>query len=573
MSVLNEDAPLVARVLPDVSGLEKRFDYLVPDTLRDQVRVGTMVRIQLGTRRVGGWVVSLGPADGSVPIERLKPIAKVRGWGPSPEMIELAEWGAWRWCGRIRSILTVASPSRAVTRLVSPVRSTASGSAAGWSGVVRIPAAADGYDAIRKACGAGPALVIVPSVAGVQVIAARLRADGLGVAVMPDGWSQAMAGADVVIGARGAVWAPCGGLRTVVVVDEHDESLQDERNPTWHARDVAIERAHRSGAECVLISPAPSLAALEWAGARLRRPSRLAERDGWPIVDVVDMDDIEPWVTSMLSSRLIQQLRNPERRVVCVHNSPGRARRLACRACRTVATCERCEAAVEEWDEGTLSCRRCGTQRPKVCGQCGSGAMANLRPGIKRLREEVAAAAGREAVEVSAADGDDEPPEAGVYVGTEAVLHRVRRADTVAFLDLDAELLAPRYRAAEQAMGLLVRAARLVGPRAEGGRLIVQTRLPRHPVVDAALYADPGRLAAAEQTSRRALGFPPYGALASVAGTGAADWLAATNLITASIDDRFLARASTWAALADELAAAARPPGSRLRVVVDPPRE
>ncbi len=571
--MLDDDAPLVARVLPDVSGLEKRFDYLVPDAVRDQVRVGTIVRIQLGTRRVGGWVVGLGPADGTVALDRLKPIAKVRGWGPAPEVIELAQWGAWRWCGRIRSILTVASPARAVTRLAAPARSLAPDASPGWSGVVRIPAAADPYGAIREACGAGPALVIVPSVAGVQVVAARLRADGLAVAVMPDGWSQAMAGTDVVIGARGAVWAPCSGLRSVVVVDEHDESLQEERNPTWHARDVAIERARRSGAECILISPAPSLTALEWAGTRLQRPSRLAERNGWPIVDVVDMDDVEPWVTSMLSSRLIQQLRNPDRRVICVHNSPGRARRLACRACRTVATCEQCEAAVEEWDEGTLSCRRCGTQRPKVCGHCGSGALANLRPGIKRLREELAAAAGREVIEVSGADGDGEPVDAGIYVGTEAVLHRIRRADTVAFLDLDAELLAPRYRAAEQAMGLLVRAARLVGPRADGGRLIVQTRLPRHPVVDAALYADPGRLAATEQASRRALGFPPFGALASVGGTGAADWLAATDLVTAPIDGRMLARAPSWAALADGLAAVPRPPGSRLRVVVDPPRD
>ena len=568
-----QDAPLVARVLPDVSGLEKRFDYLVPDAVRDQVRVGTMVRIQLGTRRVGGWVVEVGPADGSVPLDRLKPIAKVRGWGPSPEVIELAQWGAWRWCGRIRSILTVASPTRAVARLASPARTTAVGLASGWSGVVRIPAADDPYDAIRTACGAGPALVIVPSVATMLVIAARLRADGLGVAVMPDGWSQAMAGADVVIGARGAVWAPCSGLRSVVVVDEHDESLQEERNPTWHARDVAVERARRSGAECVLISPAPSLTALEWAGARLLRPSRLAEREGWPIVDVVDMDDIEPWVTSMLSSRLIQQLRNPDRRVVCVHNTPGRSRRLACRSCRTVAVCERCEAGVEEWTEGTLSCRRCGTARPKVCLQCGSGAMANLRPGIKRLREELAAAAGRDAVEVSAADGDAEPPEAGVYVGTEAVLHRVRRADTIAFLDFDAELLAPRYRAAEQAMGLLVRAARLVGHRGDGGRLLIQTRLPGHPVVAAALHADPGRLATAEQALRRSLRFPPFGALAAVAGPGAVEWLAATGLTTAAVDDRSLVRASTWTELADGLASVPRRPGSRLRVVVDPPRE
>ncbi len=568
-----DDVPLVARVLPDVSGLDKRFDYLVPEAFRDQVRVGTMVRVPLAGRRVGGWVVALGPPDGSVAPERLKPIAKVRGRGPAPEVIELAEWAAWRWCGRLRSVLTVASPARAVIAPTPAGQPADRPAVAGWSGVVRLPAADDPYAAVRDACASGPALVIAPSVAMVQVIATRLRVDGLTVAVMPDGWAQAASGADVVIGARGAVWAPCPRLGVVVVVDEHDESLQEERNPTWHVRDVAIERARRAGAGCVLTSPSPSLAALEWAGDRLRRPSRLVERDGWPIVDVVDMDAVEPWITSMLSSRLIRQLRDHDRRVVCVHNTPGRSRRLACRSCRTIAVCERCEAFVEEWVEGTLSCRRCATERPRVCLQCGSGAMANLRPGIKRMREEIAAAAGREVVEVSAADGDGVPPDAGVYVGTEAVLHRLRRADTVAFLDFDAELLAPRYRAAEQAMGLLVRAARLVGRRAEGGRLLVQTRHPHHPVIDAALYADPGRLAVVERVSRRALGFPPFGALASVAGAGAAEWVAATGLTAAAVDGRLLVRAADWPALADGLAAASRPAGTRLRVVVDPPRE
>ena len=72
----------------------------------------------------------------------------------------------------------------------------------------------------------------------------------------------------------------------------------------------------------------------------------------------------------------------------------------------------------------------------------------------------------------------------------------------VAFLDLDQELLAPRYRAAEEALALLVRAARLVGGRAGGGRLLLQTRLPDHEVVQAALLADPARVAAAEADRR-----------------------------------------------------------------------
>ena len=94
------------------------------------------------------------------------------------------------------------------------------------------------------------------------------------------------------------------------------------------------------------------------------------------------------------------------------------------------------------------------------------------------------------------------------------------RADVVAFLDIDAELLAPRYRAAEQAMALLVRGARLVGGRRHGGRLLVQTFLPRHEVVQAALLADPGRLVEPERARRRLLGLPPFAALAAISGAG-----------------------------------------------------
>ena len=92
--------------------------------------------------------------------------------------------------------------------------------------------------------------------------------------------------------------------------------------------------------------------------------------------------------------------------------------------------------------------------------------MARVKPGTARLRSEIEAAAHRSAVEVTGSSAFDDTS-CDVFVGTEAVLHRVRRIDTVVFLDFDSELLAPRYRAAEQAMSLLVRAGRLVVIRSQ----------------------------------------------------------------------------------------------------------
>jgi primosomal protein N' (replication factor Y) len=196
--------------------------------------------------------------------------------------------------------------------------------------------------------------------------------------------------------------------------------------------------------------------------------------------------------------------------------------------------------------------------------------MALMKPGVTRLREELEAAANRPVVSVT---GDTEALQASdVYVGTEAVLHRVRGIDVVAFLDIDAELLAPRYRAAEQTMALLVRAGRLVGPRDAGGRVLVQTFVPRHVVLQAAVLADPGRVTDDELQRREMLGLPPFRALAVVEGADAMEFAAATGLECAPTAKGAMVRADSWLELGHALAVTPRPKGSRLRVEVDPPR-
>jgi primosomal protein N' (replication factor Y) len=578
---------ITATVLPDVTGLDKTFDYLVPEDLVALVGVGSLVRVPLHGRRVGGWVLRVGPPDAErvadVAVERLVPIAKWSGHGPSAEVIDLARWAAHRWAaGRLRPLMVSASPPRMVHTLAASPPMTPRilvGASAGarqlltdGGGVVRVAPTDDPLPVVLAAAERGRILVIHPSQDAVGLIAARLRPAGLTVAALPDGWSSAASGAaQVVVGTRSAIWASVPELAAIVVLDEHDDGLQEERTPTWHARDVAIERGRRRGVPVVLVSPCPTVTALAWSGPRWMRPTVAAERDGWPIVELIDRRGEDPWKRSLLTSRLIKALRDPALRVVCVHNTPGRARLLACRSCRSLLMCERCDASVQQRDDQTLHCRRCGTSRPPVCQHCGSTALANVRPGVSRLREELEAAAARSAVAVTGSS-DDVLPDAGVYVGTEAVLHRVRDADVVTFLDIDAELLAPRYRAAEQAMALLVRAARLLGPRADGGRLLVQTFRPEHEVLQAALLADPGRLAKVEARRRRDLALPPFSALARVSGEGAAEYVEALPVPAAHDGDGFLVRAGHWDELGDVLSEAARPKGSRLRIEVDPTR-
>ena len=572
----------VVRVLPNVTGLDKHFDYLVPERFVGAIAVGSLVRVPLHGRRVAGWVLAIDPVDPDTDRIPLKEITKVTGRGPATDLIELAEWAALRWAGRRRHFLVTASPERAVPTLPEARRSGArpeprspaatelmTGSAGG--GVLRLPPSSDPLPAVLSAVALGPTLVIVPELDTARLLAARVRRAGPTVALLPDDWAAAAGGVDVVVGTRSGAWAPCPGLAAAVVLDEHDEALQDDASPTWHARDVVVERCRRAGAAWVLVSPVPTLHALELGP--LRHPPADRERRGWPIVDVIDRTGEVPWKRSLITSELVTHLRDHDRRVVCVSNTTGRARLLACRSCRALARCERCDAAVAQSDQDLLVCPRCDLTRPLACLECRSSSFANLRPGVTRLREELEAAAGRPVVAITGATPTGDDGSADVFIGTEAVLHRVRSAHVVAFLELDAELFAPRYRAAEHAMVLLARAAALVGPRGRGGRLVLQTFTPDHEVIRAALLGDPGRLVASERERRQLLGFPPYGALAEVAGTGASEFLeTVTGVEVGGGPDRFVVRAPHANQLGAALRAGVRPSGSRLRVAVDPPR-
>jgi primosomal protein N' (replication factor Y) len=565
----------VVRVVPDVPAIDKEFDYLVPEKFGDQVRVGTRVRVTLHGRRVGAWVVAdaVEPPAGVT----LQSIAKVTGWGPSVEVIEVARWAARRWAGPLSLLLRAASPDTAVAGLpphpaavppaAGPTNELGEEALARDRAVVRLPPAADAFGVVDAARRRGPVLVLTPSVGEAGLLALRLERGGASVALMPREWARAAGGGHTVVGARATAWAPTPDLAGVVVLDAHEEAYQEERTPTWNAWQVAAERARRAGVPCVLVSPCPTLEMLAWGP--LVTPARTDERAGWPVVDVIDRRRDDPR-TGMFSARLVTALRG-EGRVVCVLNRTGRARLLACAACGELARCEVCAAAVEQVDEG-LRCRRCGTERPAVCAACGSTRLKTLRAGVSRVREELEALAGAPVGEVSATSTD--VPDTRVLVGTEAVLHRIPRADVVAFLDLDQELLAPRYRAAEQALALLARAARLVGGRRDGGRLLLQTRLPRHEVIDAVLHADPGRLVTVEGARRAALRFPPTTAMALVSGEAAPVFVARLPDTVERLGPdggRWLVRAPDHSTLSNALAATARPPG-RLRVEVDPLR-
>ena len=602
---------LVVRVMPDVVRLDKTFDYAVPEAWQadgraGRLQVGSIVRITLGGRRLRGWVTEMGV--GATADVELQPLAQLSGMGPPADVVSLAGWAAWRWAGRTVHLLRAASPPRIVTRPAG-ARTVAGGGGGspqphgqglgqesgrqvagggggdalplGYEGLfdrsgsvttLRCPPADDGTEVVRVAARRGDSLIVVPGLGDARRIAAGLRREGVRVALGFDDWAVAAGGATVV-GTRTAVWLPMPRLAAVVVLDEHSEGLQSEQTPTWHAREVALERARRVGAPAVLVSPVPTLEALE--AGELRTADRAAERDGWPLVDVLDRRLDDPVRGGLFAEGLRDRLAAASGRVAVVLNRKGRGRLLACKACGELARTSDGRIPMRLIDEELVAADG-SERRPVVCAGCGSTVLRNLRIGVTRASEDLAALAGEPVGELTSEAGAIGGER--IVIGTEAVLWRLASAAAVVFLDFDQELLATRQRAAEQALALLARGARLAGGRRAGGRLVVQTRQPDHPVVQAAVRADPSIVATVERDRRRALGLPPYGAQAKVSGPGAGSFIgvlrdaAGTDVsVRGPVGDSFLLRAPSHQPLLDLLARTPRP-AERIRVEVDPLR-
>ena len=589
-------------MLPDLPAVDRAFDYLVPDGL-PPLQVGTVVRVPLHGRRVRGWVLELD-VEPETTLDRLRPLLAVVSAGPPAPMVELCAWAAWRWAGPRAPFLRSATPPNRVTETdepevsvgVYPQRDAPIELPDGARRVIRWPPATP-RDALVRALIAteGSTILVVPDLLESTRLAHELESEGRHVVPVHGGdvgaertasWEAARHGACVVVGGRVSVLSPVPDLRAIVVLDDADEALKEERAPSWHALPLAAERARRVGARLDVVSPVPTVEALsEVDAAATAEPA--AERDGWARVDVVDLRD-EPPGAGLLSARLADTLRaalDRRERALCVVNRRGRARVLACRACREVARCAVCAAAVAEGSD-RLECPRCGATSPTQCSNCGSTNLRAVRPGVVRLREGLAGLVPRARV-LAVESGSAPLPAFDVAVGTEAVLHRAphdaeRPITVVAFLDFDQELLAPRYRAAEQALWLLVRASRQVGPRRSGGVVLVQTRTPDDPALTAARDGAPAAVIDAEIGQRRALAFPPFGGLAEISGEPSAVQSACDALahdarlhIAGPATGRALLRAESVSTLCDAIAAtdltAARAAG-RVRVDVDPLR-
>ncbi|SNB61427.1 replication restart DNA helicase PriA [Arboricoccus pini] len=375
---------------------------------------------------------------------------------------------------------------------------------------------------------------------------------GLTSAQRRDRWRWIARGqAKVVVGARSALFLPLTDLGLIVVDEEHDQSFKQEEGGIYHARDMAIRRAAIEGCPIVLASATPSLETILAAGLgghvepeanwrHLHLPARHGTAPA-AALELIDLRRQRPPRGAFLSVRLRQALQDTLERdgqSLLFLNRRGYAPLALCRACGHRFRCPNCSAWLTAHRlRRRLQCHHCGYGMPEPahCPSCGTvDSLALSGPGVERVAEEVRQLLPEARIAVMTSDtvGTANAAEAlvaamaarevDILIGTQMVAkgHHFPDLLTVGVIDADLGLAGGDLRASERTFQLLYQVAGRAGREARAGRVLVQTHVPDHPVLQALASGDRDRFLQVELAERQEAGMPPLGRLAALILSG-----------------------------------------------------
>ena len=347
-------------------------------------------------------------------------------------------------------------------------------------------------------------------------------------------------GAELVVGARSALFLPYRDLGLIVVDEEHDTSYKQEDGVLYNARDMAVLRAAICGARVVLASATPSLES--WANAEAGKYDKLVLTDRFGAAVLPEMRAIDMraeslptnrWISPTLQGAVAQRIGLGEQSLLFI-NRRGYAPTTVCRACGHQIGCDHCDARmVEHRFLKRLVCHQCGETKPmpEACPACHvAGKLAPVGPGVERLTEEAqalfpgarvatlssdmyaSARALKAEIEMIAGGGAD------IIIGTQLVAkgHNFPLLTLVGVIDADLGLQGSDLRAAERTFQLMRQVAGRAGRAEKRGQALLQTHQPEHPVIRAILAGDEEGFWRAEAEERRQAGVPPYGRMAGI---------------------------------------------------------
>ncbi len=395
------------------------------------------------------------------------------------------------------------------------------------------------------------ALLLVPEIALTPQLVGRFRARfGDSIAVLhsglkererDDAWRALRIGKlSIAIGARSALFAPVRDLGVIVVDEEHDSSFKQEEGFRYQARDMALLRAARAGAVCLLGTATPSLESFYGAErgrlGLLTLPER-ATGQGMPTVEIADLrrNRSGPSGHYLLSGPLHRALESclaAKGQAILFLNRRGFAPSVRCGACDEMMECPSCSVALTEHRRaGVLRCHYCDytTVPGQPCAACGADALERLGLGtekledilaevfpeakVARLDRDTAAGPGVEAVL-----GRLRNREVDILVGTQMVTkgHDIAGVTLVGVILADQSLAFPDFRASERTFQLLSQVAGRAGRGESPGRVVFQTFRPEEPAIALASRHDYEAFYRHEIGEREELSYAPFARLIAV---------------------------------------------------------
>jgi primosomal protein N' (replication factor Y) len=363
--------------------------------------------------------------------------------------------------------------------------------------------------------------------------------------------------ADVVIGARSAIFAPLSNLGLIVVDEEHEPSFKQDNAPRYHGRDVAIKRAQLAGAHCILGSATPSLETLYNCQTKkyfhvVRLPNRVAG-DAKPEMKLVNMRN-EPFAKNALNliskilEKALKEILDKKEQAILLLNRRGYSNFIFCSSCKHTLQCRNCDVTLtfhkkRETDSGKFKtitgsylnfgsavCHHCGLQTlvPQQCPLCG-GPFIMIGMGSQRLEEELKikfpsaqvarvdsdSMAGQDYYRLLKNFGDGK---IDILAGTQMLAKGLHfpNVTLVGIISADTSLYLPDFRSNERTFQLISQVAGRAGRSRKKGVVFVQTYLPEQPAIKFALADDFDGFIKEELKHRQSCNLPPLWRLASI---------------------------------------------------------
>lgn len=390
------------------------------------------------------------------------------------------------------------------------------------------------------------AIMLVPEISLTPQMVQRFKSRfGEHVAVMHSGLSQGekydewrkieRGEAEVVVGARSAIFAPIENIGVIIVDEEHEASYKQEETPRYHARDLAIWRSEYHHCPVVLGSATPSLESRARAQKNVYQRLRLTQRANQaatlPTIDVVDMrKEVENGNVSSFSMSLQEKLQErleKNEQSVLLLNRRGYSSFVMCRDCGYVLPCPNCDISLTlHMDSKTMKCHYCGHEEriPYRCPNCGQDKIRYYGTGTQKVEEELQTLLPdsrilRMDVDTTRRKGAHEKilrtfgeGQADILLGTQMIAKGLDfpNVTLVGVLNADTALNLPDFRSSERTFQLLTQVSGRAGRAEKPGEVIIQSFNPEHYAIQLAKAQDYEDFYTKEMYIRHRGDYPPY---------------------------------------------------------------